>query len=140
MPGIQVLAVSSREAARWLSSGEAILIDVREPNEFKAEHIAGATSMPLGSVPGRFAQMRIPAGRKVIFQCLRGGRSAQACRMVTQAAGPHPLYNLTGGIAAWKAAGLPVTGDAPATPATPILRRLWTGAQQLVRMPRNRAP
>jgi rhodanese-related sulfurtransferase len=134
MSGTQALAVSPREAAQWLSSGEAILIDVREPHEFKAEHIAGATSMPLGSVPGQFRQIKIPADRKVIFQCLRGGRSAQACGHAIAAAAPHPVYNLTGGIAAWKAAGLPVTGDAPAAPTTSILHRL-----RLALMPRNRA-
>lgn len=131
MSDTQAKTVSPREAAQWLSSGEAVLIDVREPREFTAEHIAGATSMPLASVPGQFGRMDIPAGRKVIFQCLRGGRSAQACRVAIAAAAPHPVYNLTGGIAAWKAAGLPVTGDAPAAPAMSILRRL---------MPWNRTP
>jgi rhodanese-related sulfurtransferase len=135
MAGMQTKTITPREAAQWLSSGEAILIDVREPREFRAERIAGATSMPLASVPGAFKQMQIPAGRKVIFQCLRGGRSAQACRVAAQAAAPHPVYNLTGGIAAWKAAGLPVTGDAPAAPTTSILQRL-----RLALMPRNRVP
>ena len=131
MSDTQAKTVSPREAAQWLSSGEAVLIDVREPREFTAEHIAGATSMPLASVPGQFGRMEIPAGRKVIFQCRRGGRSAQACRMAAEAAAPHPVYNLTGGIAAWKAAGLPVTRDAAASASgTSLWRRL---------MPWNRA-
>lgn len=98
--------VSPAEAARWLAAGEAVLIDVRSPGEFLAEHIAGAISLPLNTLPGALDPKAVPAGRKLIFQCLKGGRSTQACAIVALPGS----YNLVGGIDAWKAAGLPVVG------------------------------
>ena len=50
-----ITTISPRDAARMLSSGEAVLIDVREPDEFRAEHIACAASVPLASVGSVFA-------------------------------------------------------------------------------------
>jgi rhodanese-related sulfurtransferase len=127
------LSVSPREAAQWLSSGEAILIDVREPEEFKAEHIACAASVPLASVGGLFRQMQIPPGRKIIFQCVKGVRGEQACRIASDAAAGHPVYNLAGGIDAWKQAGLPVSGvQAAAGAGVSIFRQVQIGAGLLV--------
>ena len=55
--------VSPRDAALWLASGEAVLIDVREPDEFRGEHIAAALSLPCGfrGHPGHHSDL-IPAG------------------------------------------------------------------------------
>ncbi|PZQ51601.1 MAG: sulfurtransferase [Rhodovulum sulfidophilum] len=113
-----VNTVTVAEAARWIAAGEAILVDVRAPDEFRAEHIAAAVSLPLATLPGALANL--PAGRRLVFQCLRGGRGASACAL---AAGSAPeSYNLEGGIEAWKAAGLPVVGAAPAGP--PLFRQV----------------
>lgn len=100
--------ITPAQAKAWLSAGEAVLIDVREPDEFKAEHIAYASSMPLGSVGELFTEMPIPADRKVIFQCQRGGRGGQACAAVQRTGAPHEMHNIEGGIQGWKAAGFPV--------------------------------
>lgn len=98
--------VAAAEAARWIESGEALLIDVRSPAEFAAEHIAAAHSLPLDTLPGSLQAMRPPADKKLVFQCLKGGRGVSACASV---AGDFPeAWNLEGGIEAWKAAGLPV--------------------------------
>lgn len=119
--------VTPREAAAWLASGEAVLIDVREPDEFKAEHIASAASLPLSAVGSTLQQMRIPAGRRIIFQCAKGGRGEQACRIAQDAAEGYPIYNLAGGLAAWKEAGLPVAGTASGAGLT-IFRQVQIGA------------
>lgn len=100
--------ISPQQAHEWLSSGEAALIDVREPDEFKAEHIACAASLPLSQVCDLIKQMHIPAGRKIIFQCLRGKRGERACAIVPQMDATYAVYNLEGGIDAWRNAGLPV--------------------------------
>lgn len=100
--------ISPQQAHQWLSSGEAVLIDVRAPDEFKAEHIACAASLPLADICGLLKQMHIPADRKVIFQCLRGKRGEQACALVSHMDAAYDIYNLEGGIDAWKKAGLPV--------------------------------
>lgn len=104
--------VLPQEAAKWLAAGEAVLIDVREPDEFRAEHIAYANSLPLGDLEKLMENMSIPATRRLIFQCLKGKRGEQACALVKGCDSyGNEIYNLDGGIAAWKEAGLPVVGS-----------------------------
>jgi len=108
MSDTQKYMVSATEAQKWLSSGQAILVDVREPDEFKAGHIAYALSLPLGNFSECMKQLSLTAGIKVIFQCQRGKRGQQACEIAGQVGAGRAIYNLEGGIDAWKAAGLPV--------------------------------
>lgn len=104
-----VATVTVEEAAVWLQAGEAVLIDVREPDEFAAARIDGAILAPLSRMPAVWEALDLPADKKIIVQCLKGGRSHQVCAFVGPT-GPdgQPLFNLTGGIQAWNAAGLPV--------------------------------
>lgn len=91
-----------------LDAHEILLIDVREPDEFAAEKIPGARNVPLST----FDPSSLPDadGKTVVLQCAGGKRSAMAvdrCRKAGQVIETH----LAGGLAAWKAAGLPtVTG------------------------------
>jgi rhodanese-related sulfurtransferase len=90
-----------------LDAREILLIDVREPDEFAAEKIAGAVNIPLST----FDPTALPeaAGKTIVLQCAGGKRSAMAvdkCRKANQAIETH----LAGGLAAWKAAGLPTIG------------------------------
>ncbi|MCC7017630.1 MAG: rhodanese-like domain-containing protein [Rhodospirillales bacterium] len=88
----------------WLDAGEAVLIDVREAPESQRAHIAGAMLVPLSA----FDPRRIPQeGVKVVLHCAVGARSASACAYL-QGQGFENLYNLSGGIQAWAAAGLPI--------------------------------
>jgi rhodanese-related sulfurtransferase len=87
-----------------LDAQEILLIDVREPEEFAAERIEGALNVPLSTLdPKALAD----AGDKaVVLHCAGGKRSGMAiekCRAAGQAIDTH----LGGGLAAWKAAGLP---------------------------------
>lgn len=109
MPAIET--ITPETAAEWLRTGKAVLIDVREPDEFRAEHIALAMSMPLASVSGLLGGL--PDDRPIIFQCQKGGRGAAACDIASAERGNRPVYNLAGGIEAWKGTGLPVAGAAP---------------------------
>lgn len=108
MSDTQKYTVSAVEAQKWLSSGQAVLVDVREPDEFKAGHIAYALSLPLGSFGECMKQLDLRSGSKIVFQCQRGKRGQQACEIARQVGADHAVYNLEGGIDAWKAAGLPV--------------------------------
>lgn len=96
-----------------LAAGSTVLIDVREPAEHAAEAIEGAKLAPLSS----FDPRRLPdcGGRRVVFYCGSGKRSATAVERCRQA-GVSLDAHLGGGIAAWKAAGLPVVrpGSSPA--------------------------
>ena len=87
-----------------LDAREILLIDVREPAEFAAEKIAGVLNVPLST----FNPHALPdaGGKTVVLQCAGGKRSAMAvdkCLKANQAIETH----LAGGLAAWKAAGLP---------------------------------
>jgi rhodanese-related sulfurtransferase len=122
--------VTARQANEWIASGEAVLIDVREPDEFRTEHIAAALSLPLSGIGSLSNVLALPAGRKVVFQCLKGSRGAQACgRMATMGSG-HEIYNLEGGITAWKVQGLPVVSGA--APRMTIFRQVQIVVGSLV--------
>src|SRR5512144_3280644 len=60
-----------------LASGEIVMIDVREPEEFAAERIHGAVNLPLSKFDPR-AVPAAAADRAVVFQCGSGKRSATA--------------------------------------------------------------
>ncbi len=113
--------ISAPEARRLLASGAAVLIDVREPDEFRASHIPIAVSMPLGALPALLADADLPADRLLIFQCQKGARGGQACALAGRMLGDR-VRNLEGGIEAWAAAGLPLAGGA--APRVSIFRQV----------------
>ena len=96
--------VTASELQALLAAGSVTLVDVREPNEFAAEHIAGAVNLPLSAFDP--AALPATAGKTVVLQCAGGKRSGMAldkCASAEAAVDTH----LGGGLAAWKAAGLP---------------------------------
>ncbi|HAF79471.1 MAG TPA: sulfurtransferase [Brevundimonas sp.] len=97
--------IGPAELKALLDQGEALVIDVREPGEFAAEHIAGAVNLPLSS----FDPARLPAadGKTVILQCAGGKRSGMALDRCAKAQAAIDTH-LAGGLGAWKSAGLPV--------------------------------
>ena len=82
-----------------------MLIDVREKCEYDDVRIPGSVLIPLGDLPARLAE--VPADRDVYVHCRMGGRSARAVDYL-RAIGRPNSYNVTGGLDAWEAAGLPV--------------------------------
>ena len=95
-----------------LQTRQAVLIDVREPGEFEAERIPGALLFPLSGFDPHC--LPLENGRRIIFQCGTGRRSALAARQVL-ALGHTEATHLAGGISAWKRAGLAVTRIDPAS-------------------------
>ena len=100
------------DVARGLKEDAILLIDVREPGEYAAEHIHGALLFPLST----FDPHALPecGKRTIVFQCGSGIRSAKAAAACQKAGLPHASH-LKGGIQAWKAAGLPTITVDPAT-------------------------
>lgn len=94
------------EAGRLLERGEAVLVDVREPDEWSAGHAPGALHIPIGDLDPR----RVPADVEIITTCRSGGRGARAAAALTAAG--LPARSLDGGMRGWQDAGLPVVdGD-----------------------------
>lgn len=92
---------------RWLLRGDAELIDIREDYEFAIERIAEAHQVPLSELD----DVEIPdlAGKIVVFHCAGGKRTTDfADTLVAKAATAKAVYQMVGGIEAWKAARLPV--------------------------------
>lgn len=84
----------------------ALLVDVREDDEWTAGHAPGAVHLRLGLL----AQERPPAGRRVVAVCRSGARSGRATEALL--AWGYDAVNLAGGMQAWASAGLPVVTDA----------------------------
>lgn len=104
-----VAAIDVRQARELLEAGDAVLIDVREPDEFAAARIEGAILAPLSQMPQAWLGLDLPADKTVIVMCRVGGRSGRVCA----AFGPEgpdgqTVVNMDGGILEWQAAGLPV--------------------------------
>lgn len=114
-----------QEAYEMLQNGDAVLIDVREPDEFKEEHIAYAISIPLSSFEQDLIQLDIPESKAILFQCLKGKRGEMACMRVQGIEKfKNPILNITGGIGQWKDDGLPVVGKASSSPKLSIARQV----------------
>ena len=86
----------------------ALLVDVREPNEFAELHAEGATLIPLSEFEARFSEL--PKDRELVMICRSGARSARAGEYL-KAQGYSQVVNVAGGTLAWVEAGLP-TGSA----------------------------
>jgi rhodanese-related sulfurtransferase len=81
------------------------VIDVREPDEYTAAHVPGATLVPLATVPDNLAQ--VPTDGTVYVICAKGGRSLKAAEFY-RAQGIDAV-NVAGGTTAWVDAGQPVS-------------------------------
>ncbi|MEX2238368.1 MAG: rhodanese-like domain-containing protein [Dehalococcoidia bacterium] len=104
-PGEPFTRIDVKEAQEKLDKGEVALIDVREPVEFAAGRLPGATLIPVNSIPAR--KDELPQSKPILFVCATGQRSALAAEFAA-AFGHKELYNLEGGTVAWREAGLPI--------------------------------
>lgn len=83
---------------------EAVVVDVREPNEYAAGHVPGAMLLPLATVPLRHSEL--PKGETIYVICQTGGRSFTAATWLAQQG--YDVCNVTGGTSDWIANGYPV--------------------------------
>jgi SulP family sulfate permease len=83
----------------------ALVLDVREPDEFARGHIPGATLMPLRTVLDKGPDL--PRDRRLLLACRSGRRTQRALHMLVTM-GFTDVYGLRGGILAWRAEGFPV--------------------------------
>lgn len=98
-----IQSTPATQLKEWLDKGEAVLVDVREPAEYNAEHIPGAILMPLASITRK--SLPEHAGKKLVFQCRSGKRGGMACDKLMGLGRSFDTYNLEGGIIAWSKAG-----------------------------------
>jgi rhodanese-related sulfurtransferase len=120
-------SLSPTEAAALLKSGQATLVDIREPDERARDMIAGSISLPISRLEAGHVGLE-PRG-SVIFHCRSGMRTQSQCgRLAPLVDGD--AFVLEGGIEAWKKAGLPTSENAKAP--LEIMRQVQITAGALV--------
>ena len=100
----------SPQGARALQADGALLLDVREDDEWFAGHADEALHVPLGQI----GSVELPRERTVLVVCRSGGRSSKAVAALTTAG--VQAVNVDGGMTAWAAAGLPMLSAAGGEP------------------------
>ena len=94
--------------ARELASNGAVLVDVRETEEFSAGHIPGAKHVPRGYLESRIEGAVPDRSRHLILYCASGNRSAYAARTLVEDLGYEHVESMRGGITLWKDRGYEV--------------------------------
>jgi len=119
--------IDANTTSEWMKQGTAVLIDVRETDEYIKEHIPQAHLVPLsGFNPDDFPKEH---DKTAVFHCKSGGRTeASAARIL--ASGFKSVYQLEGGLEGWRKAGLPVNENAKAPIS--IMRQVQITAGSLV--------
>jgi rhodanese-related sulfurtransferase len=93
-------------ARELLQSGEAVVVDVREPYEREAGHIEGTRHIELERLASQAETL--PRDRPVVFHCRLGARSAMAAQAFR--ASGYDAWSMAGGLQRWQDEGLPVDG------------------------------
>src|SRR6266446_10307116 len=101
-----ITETSPADAAVKLNSGEALIVDVRDKDEWDEGHIPGALHMSRGTIELDIEEKVPDPNAMIICHCGGGGRSALATESL-QKMGYKNVRNLAGGFKAWKADGLP---------------------------------
>jgi rhodanese-related sulfurtransferase len=99
--------VSAQQATLMMNREDAVVLDVREPNEFQKGHILHARSVPLSGLEDAAAELQKLKSKPVIVACETGNRSGRAAATLRKL-GFEKVHTLVGGLAAWQQAGLPV--------------------------------
>lgn len=102
-----VKQVGNLEVTRLINTANALLLDVRETQEFAGGRLPNAVHIPLSQLESRGSELARHVARPVVAYCMRGNRSRLACKPLAKI-GFKDIYNLQGGYQAWKDAGLPV--------------------------------
>lgn len=100
---MSVKNIDAKTLKKWLKNNEAVVVDVREPAEHKAEKIDGSNLLPLANV----CKDSLPnwKNKKLVLHCHGGKRSLSACQKLISEDPNLEIYNLEGGISAWSAEG-----------------------------------
>jgi phage shock protein E len=104
----RITEISPTEAAAKSKIGKALIVDVREKDEWNEEHIPDAIHLSRGTIEFDIEEKVPDQNAMIICHCGGGGRSALATESL-QKMGYKNVRSMAGGFKAWKAAGLPAT-------------------------------
>lgn len=100
--------VTPSQAVMLMNRQNAVLIDIREAAEFSAERIEGSRNIPATELASRTKEIEKFKSRPVILTCASGSRSARSVSTLRKA-GFEQVFNLAGGLKAWKDASQPIS-------------------------------
>jgi len=100
-------SISPSQCTQMINHENALILDVRENNEYSGGHIINSLHIPLSSLKTRLADIEKHKTQKVIIACRSGNRSSQACATLRKE-GFEQVFNLSGGVMAWENASLPL--------------------------------
>jgi rhodanese-related sulfurtransferase len=98
--------IPTSRAVQLINRESAVLLDVREPNEFSTGHLPDALNIPVGHVHTRIGELAKFKDKPIIVYCRTGQRSAHAAVMLRKQ-GFASVHNLAGGVVAWQNENLP---------------------------------
>lgn len=101
-------SASPGDATQLINREDAVVLDIREDNEYHAGHIVNSLHIPLSYLNDRITELERHKSKPIIVGCRSGSRSSKACSLLKKQGFEH-IYNLKGGIMAWQHANLPVT-------------------------------
>ena len=105
--GAATAGLSPSEAVLLMNREKAVVVDVCEASEYAAGHIVGAKNLPLAELEAKLASTVKNKALPLILVCQSGARSTRALA-VAKKLGYEQAQSLGGGLAAWKAANLPL--------------------------------
>jgi rhodanese-related sulfurtransferase len=100
-------SVDTLAATQMINHQDALVLDVRDAEDYAKGHILNARNIPVAQLESRLRDIEKAKRKPVIVQCERGNRSSGAAA-VLRGKGFEQVFTLAGGIEAWRQAGLPV--------------------------------
>lgn len=102
------IPVGPADSVNLINHENAVVLDVRENNEYHSGHILNSIHIPQSSLAKRITELEKYKSRPIIVGCRSGHRSGHACGLLKKR-GFENVYNLSGGVMAWQNAKLPLT-------------------------------
>lgn len=98
--------IDAKTLKEWLDRGEALVVDVRNPDEHEDASIPGSTLIPVTQISKKLLPDIF--GKKLVMHCQFGKRGGKACEKLLAEDPNLEIYNLEGGLSAWASAGYPI--------------------------------
>jgi rhodanese-related sulfurtransferase len=99
--------ISPTEAVQLMNREKAVVVDVCSAEEFASGHVVSAKNIPLGELEAKLSAAVKNKQNPLVLVCASGARSGRAVG-VAKKLGYEKVFSMTGGMGAWRSAGLPV--------------------------------
>ena len=101
-------SLSPAGAVQLMNNEDVVVVDVREPSETAGGKISKAIQIPVGALKTRIGELEKHKDKTVLVYCKTGARAGAACKELGRN-GFEKVYTLSGGMAAWQEAHLPIS-------------------------------